>query len=55
MPEVGSSVSTSPKRSHPDPVSSHVLDTSLGVPAKGIRITMFAMGGEHAWTELQSR
>ena len=55
MPEVGSSVSASPKRSHPDPVSSHILDTSLGLPARGVLVTMFAMGGEQAWTKLQSR
>jgi len=55
MPEVGSSVSTSPKRSHPDPVSSHILDTALGVPARGVLVTMYAMGGQQAWTKLQSR
>ena len=55
MPEVGSSVSVSPKRSHPDPVSSHILDTSVGLPARGVLVTMFAMGGQQAWTKLQSR
>merc|ERR1719412_1106290 len=55
MPEVGSSVSTSPKRTHADPVSSHILDTSLGVPARGVLVTMFAMGGQQVWTKLQSR
>ena len=55
MPEVGSSVSASPKRSHPDPVSSHILDTSLGMPARGVKVTMYAMGGQTVWTKLQSR
>ena len=55
MPEVGSSVSTSPKRTHPDPVSSHILDTALGVPARGVLVTMFAMESQQVWTKLQSR
>merc|ERR1712098_781009 len=42
-------------RSHPDPVSSHVLDTSRGLPARGVRATMYRMGGEQVWTKLQSR
>jgi len=42
-------------RTHPDPVSSHILDTSVGLPAKGVMISMYKMGGEQAWTKLQSR
>jgi len=42
-------------RSHPDPVSSHILDTSVGLPAKGVSVSMYRMGGEQAWTKLQSR
>jgi hypothetical protein len=26
---------------HPDPVSSHVLDTTTGLPANGVEITMY--------------
>merc|ERR1719186_1717294 len=69
MNEVGSSValstphpnlSSQPEsqrkpRSHPDPVSSHILDTSVGLPAKGVSVSMYRMGGEQAWTKLQSR
>jgi len=53
LPEVGSSVTVT--RSHPDPVSSHILDTSRGLPARGVRATMYRMGGEQVWTKLQSR
>jgi len=42
-------------RSHPDPVSSHILDTSVGLPAKGVLVSMYRMGGEQVWTKLQSR
>jgi len=42
-------------RSHPDPVSSHILDTSVGLPARGVAVTMYRMGGEQIWTKLQSR
>lgn len=42
-------------RSHPDPVSSHILDTSVGLPAQGVTVSMYRMGGEQAWTKLQSR
>merc|ERR1719219_57506 len=31
---------------HPDPVSSHMLDTSLGQPASGVSLTMYRMGQE---------
>jgi len=57
LPEVGSSVTvTSPTRSHPDPVSSHILDTSVGSPARGVMVTMFRMGGtDQVWTKLQAR
>lgn len=57
--EVGSSVSSSGSksvsRSHPDPVSSHILDTSLGLPASGVMVTMYRMGGEQVWTKLMAR
>merc|ERR1711951_20990 len=53
LPEVGSSVTVT--RSHPDPVSSHILDTSRGLPARGVMATMYRMGGEQVWTKLQSR
>ena len=53
LPEVGSSVNVT--RSHPDPVSSHSRDTSLGLPARGVLVTMYRMGGEQAWTKLQAR
>jgi len=42
-------------RSHPDPVSSHILDTSVGLPARGVLVSMYRMGGEQVWTKLQSR
>jgi len=42
-------------RSHPDPVSSHILDTSVGLPARGVMVSMYRMGGEQVWTKLQSR
>jgi len=42
-------------RSHPDPVSSHILDTSVGLPAKGVLVSMYRMGGEQVWNKLQSR
>lgn len=58
LPEVGSSVGSTvagPVRSHPDPVSSHILDTASGRPAAGVTVTMYRMGGETAWTKLMSR
>ena len=59
LPEVGSTVSpvSNVTRSHPDPVSSHILDTSTGVPASGVMVTMWRMGGTDTgvWTKLQSR
>ena len=42
-------------RSHPDPVSSHILDTSLGLPAKGVSVSLYRMGGDQTWNKLQSR
>merc|ERR1719384_2854708 len=50
--EVGSSVSSSGSksvsRSHPDPVSSHILDTSLGLPASGVMVTMLGWVGSRS-------
>ena len=52
MNEVGSTVTPGGlavarpgARSHPDPVSSHILDTTLGRPAVGVSITMSRLGG----------
>jgi 5-hydroxyisourate hydrolase-like protein (transthyretin family) len=41
--------------SKPDPVSSHILDTTLGRPAAGVAVTMSKLGGPEAdqeWTKL---
>lgn len=45
--EIGSTVTPARPipRSHPDPVSSHILDTTLGRPAVGVAITMSKLGG----------
>jgi len=63
MHEIGSTVTPglpelprAPVRSHPDPVSSHILDTTAGRPAAGVAITMSRMGGvNQAWTKVASR
>lgn len=63
MNEVGSTVTPGGlagarpgSRSHPDPVSSHILDTTLGRPAVGVSITMSRLGGvNQVWTRLASR
>ena len=30
---------------HPDPVSTHILDTATGQPAAGVEVCLFRMGG----------
>ena len=63
MHEIGSTVTPglpelprAPVRSHADPVSSHILDTTAGRPAAGVAITMSRMGGvNQAWTKVASR
>ena len=63
MHEIGSTVTPglpelprAPIRSHADPVSSHILDTTAGRPAAGVAITMSRMGGvNQAWTKVASR
>ena len=61
MHEIGSTVTPSlpersPVRSHPDPVSSHILDTTLGKPAANVAITMSRLGGvNQVWTKVASR
>merc|ERR1719495_1759380 len=40
-------------RSHPDPVSSHVLDTTLGLPARNLTLTLYHMEDDQGWTKLQ--
>merc|ERR1719273_1592222 len=45
-------------KSHPDPVSSHILDTTLGKPAAGVVLTFSRQeGGSNGsrWTEISSR
>jgi len=45
-------------RSHPDPVSSHILDTTLGKPAAGVVLTFSRLEGPQSngrWTEISSR
>ena len=42
-------------RSHPDPISSHVLDTTLGLPARNLTMTLYQMKNDQAWTKLQDR
>ena len=38
------------------PVSSHILDTSLGQPASGVNISMYRMGvGPEHWVLLKTR
>ena len=42
--------------SHPDPVSSHVLDTSSGFPAKDIDITMSKWSQEEqSWIQINKK
>ena len=53
MHEIGSTVTPSlpernPVRSHPDPVSSHILDTTLGKPAAGVVLTFSRLVGFHS-------
>jgi 5-hydroxyisourate hydrolase len=59
MNEIGSTMTPGladlprPNRSHPDPVSSHILDTTLGRPATGVAVTMSKLGGvNQMWTKL---
>ena len=50
-------------RKHPDPISSHVLDTTAGVPGRDIAVTLFRRdhvigkddGSDAVWTRLSSR
>jgi 5-hydroxyisourate hydrolase len=43
---------TSPARS---PITTHVLDTALGQPARGLAVTLEAQDSAGAWTELAAR
>jgi len=45
------SLSNAVQRSHPDPVSTHILDTALGVPAASVEVSMFRMGGGGSATD----
>jgi len=43
-------------RTHPDPVSSHILDTSLGLPAANVAVSMWRMGGVGSvWSKLSQK
>jgi 5-hydroxyisourate hydrolase-like protein (transthyretin family) len=42
-------------RSHPDPVSTHILDTSLGQPATNVPVSMFRMGGDLSWMKINTK
>merc|ERR1719431_2044007 len=49
-------------RSNPDPITSHVLDTSQGRPAVGVIVSLWRLGGAvetvgavQSWTKLQQR
>jgi 5-hydroxyisourate hydrolase-like protein (transthyretin family) len=42
-------------RSHPDPVSTHILDTARGVPAADVAVVMFRMGGDLSWMKINSK
>ena len=47
-----------PNRSHPDPISSHVLDTKSGLPAKGVTATLFVkkdIRDESSWQKVSRR
>ena len=49
---------THPNPSHPDPISSHVLDTKSGMPAKGVTATLFVkrdMRDENSWQKVSTR
>ena len=42
--QIGAQVPASPKkveRKHPDPISTHILDTSVGTPAAGVEVILF--------------
>ena len=49
-------LNTEVRRSHPDPLSTHVLDTSLGTPAAGVEVVLSRMGGggPGAWMKINS-
>ena len=32
-------------RTHPDPLSTHILDTTTGLPAREVEVSLFRMGG----------
>jgi 5-hydroxyisourate hydrolase len=36
------------------PITTHVLDTSRGLPAAGVRVTLDRQTGTQSWTELAS-
>jgi 5-hydroxyisourate hydrolase len=37
------------------PITSHVLDTAIGQPARGLTVKLEAQDGAGAWTELAAR
>ena len=43
--------------SHPDPLSIHILDTSKGLPARGVEVTLYRMGaaGPTSWLKVDSK
>ncbi len=42
-------------RSHPDPVSTHILDTAHGQPARDVPVAMFRMGGDLSWMKINTK
>jgi len=45
-------------RSHPDPISTHILDTSVGSPASGVEVVLFKMDGPEdtpAWRQVNKK
>jgi len=48
-------------RTHADPLSTHILDTGTGMPARGVTINLYRMGGASsspdnpAWMKVNSK
>lgn len=40
-----SMLNVSISRTHPDPLSTHILDTTTGLPAREVEVSLFRMGG----------
>ena len=38
-----------------NPLTSHILDTARGVPAAGVKTTLFKLEDDESWTKLVER